>query len=83
MSEKCRSLENSDNDMSRSLQLGLRTGDLFQTPTVPRSCVVQITNICLGQNRPSSLSAANNGTNSSQADEVHYSLAFQVNCRVF
>ena len=24
--------------MSRSLQLGLRTGDLFQTPSVPRSC---------------------------------------------
>ena len=32
-------------EMSRSLQLGLRTGDLFQTPSVPRSCSGIISNI--------------------------------------
>lgn len=66
--------------MSRSLQLGLRTGDLFQTPAVPRSCVVQITNIQLN-----SQSSGSNQTeahsSSTTSDEVHYSLAFQASSR--
>jgi len=52
--------------MSRSLQLGLRTGDLFQTPSVPRSCSVQITKLHL---------------NKTSRDEQHFSLAFQASSR--
>lgn len=53
--------------MSRSLQLGLRTGDLFQTPSVPRSCSVQITKLHLNKG--------------SSREEQHFSLAFQASSR--
>ena len=42
--------------MSRSLQLGLRTGDLFQTPSVPRSCSGIISKIITVQNHSQNIS---------------------------
>jgi hypothetical protein len=67
--------------MSRSLQLGLRSGELFQTPSVPRSCSVQINKLELKGNPHDTLKGKLDPKLNQSRDEPNFSLAFQTSSR--
>merc|ERR1711887_393539 len=60
---------------------GLRSGELFQTPSVPRSCSVQINKLELKGNPYDTLKGKLDPKLNQSRDEPNFSLAFQTSSR--